>query len=518
MNLFSRLLLLICACRVAYPQAPIYTSKEFLHPNDLQTTSATATNLADADLNWEKQFRTIPNLDSLRAYMKRLSARPHHLGSPYDKDNAEWILTKFKSWGLEAQIETFEVLFPSPKERVVELVEPVKFVAALMVALMEEARAFGMLLEQGWKPKRTLIYCAWDAEEQGLIGSTEWAETHADELRQKAALYINTDSNGRGFLGMGGSHTLEKFINGVARDIEDPETKFSVWKRAQLRSIANARSAEDRRELRQRPDSRIFALGSGSDYTTFIDHLGIASLNLGYGGEDGGGIYHSIYDDFHWYTNFSDTAFVYGRALAQTAGTAAMRFAETDLLPYNFTNFAETIRKYLDELQKLVKNMRDEIAEQNTQIEEDVFTAIADPREQFVPPKAEALPPFLNFAPMENAVTALTRSAERYEKAAAKFRDSGQPVPKGVNQKLLQSERRLTLSDGLPNRPWFKHQIYAPGFYTGYGVKTIPAVREAIEQKKWKEADGQIIRVAKVLMDMATHIESAAQDLEAALR
>ncbi|HLA68948.1 MAG TPA: M28 family peptidase, partial [Bacteroidota bacterium] len=515
-------------------------------------------------MDWESKFRSVPSPENMREYMRRLSARPHHLGSPYDKENAEWILTKFKEFGFDAKIEIFDVLFPTPKERAVELLEPVRFSAILreppekvdptsgqsdeqlpsynaysadgdvtgplvyvnygipedyekldrlgisvkgaiviarygaswrgikpklaaekgaigciiysdprqdgyfqgdvfpegpyrnkdgvqrgsvmdmplypgdpltpgigatekarrlalkdvktfttipvlpisygdaqplltalkgpvapepwrgslpityhigpgparvrlnvksnwdirkiynviatirgtqypdewilrgnhhdawvngaqdptsgMVAVLEEARAFGELLKQGWRPKRTIVYCAWDAEEQGLIGSTEWAETHADELKQKAVLYINSDSNGRGYLGVAGSHSMEKYINSVARDIVDPEKNISVWKRSQLARIANSRSAEDRNEVRTRPDLRIGALGSGSDYTPFIDHLGIASLDIGYGGEDGGGIYHSIYDDFYWYTNFADTDFSYGRALAQTAG------------------------------------------------------------------------------------------------------------------------------------------------------------------------------------------------------
>ena len=167
-----------------------------------------------------------------------------------------------------------------------------------LVPLLEEARALGLLLKQGWKPKRTIVYCAWDGEEPMLLGSTEWAEAHADELRQKAVAYVNTDGNGRGYLGMAGSHTLERFVNDVARDVQDPEAKVSVWKRSQARALADAASAEDRKEIRQRPDLRLGALGSGSDYTAFIDHLGVASLNLGYGGEDDGGIYHSIYDDF----------------------------------------------------------------------------------------------------------------------------------------------------------------------------------------------------------------------------
>ncbi len=344
------------------------------------------------------------------------------------------------------------------------------------VAEMEEMRAFGELLKQGWKPKRTIIYCAWDGEEEGLLGSTEWGEEHADELKQKAVAYINSDGNGRGYLGVGGSHSLEKFINGVARDIEDPEKKIPVWKRNQLRQIQNAKTPEDKNEARQRSDWRIGALGSGSDYTVYIDHLGIASLNMGYGGEDDGGIYHSIYDDFYWFTHFSDTDFSYGRTLAQTAGTSVLRLADADLLPLEFKPVAEIIQRYLDELKKLLKNMQDEIRERNKEISEGVFTATSDPKEKYVPPSVEEVPPFLNFAPLENASEALTRSADRYEKVLKKVRESSDKSPKGsavrtINQMLIKSERKLTDDAGLPGRPWFKHMIYAPGAYTGYGVK-----------------------------------------------
>src|SRR2546427_5825224 len=714
---------------------------------------------------WEQKFRAIPSTENMREYMKRLSARPHHVGSPYDKENADWILSRFKEWGLDAHIETFEVIFPAPQERSVELLEPTKFVAKLqeprvpedptsgqyseqlptynaysidgdvtaplvyvnygvaedyeqlerlgvsakgaiaiarygkswrgikpkvaaehgavgcliysdprddgyfegdvfpsgawrpkdgvqrgsvmdmptypgdpltpgvgatpgarrldlknvqtltkipvlplsygdaqpllqalsgpvapeswrgalpityhlgpgpgkvhlklksnwdrkpiydiiakipgsaypnewvirgnhhdtwvngaqdpisgLVALLEEARALGELSKAGWKPKRTIIYCAWDGEEPGLLGSTEWAEEHADELRQHGVAYINSDSNSRGYLSATGSHTLEKMINEVARDIQDPEKKITLWKRRQLKNIADAKTPEDRQEIRQRADLRIAALGSGSDYTAFLDHLGVASLNLGFGDEDGGGIYHSIYDDFYWYTHFSDTDFSYGRALAQTSGTAVMRLADADLLPYDFTHFADTIHKYLDELQKLLKDKQDKIREQNKEIEEGVFTATADPKEKSVPPPREGVPPFLAFAPLQNAADALARSAEHYQKALDKVTKNGGLALSGVslkavNAQLLQSERKLTSPDGLPGRPWFRHMIYAPGFYTGYGVKTIPGVREAIEQKKWKEAEEQIVRVAGGLQDEAALIESAAEDMEKA--
>jgi N-acetylated-alpha-linked acidic dipeptidase len=392
-----------------------------------------------------------------------------------------------------------------------------------MSAEMEEARALGALLKQGWRPKRTIIYCAWDGEEEGLLGSTEWAEAHAEELRHNAVAYINTDSNGRGYLEMAGSHSLETFINEVARDITDPETKLSAWKRLQLKHIADAGSPEDREEIRKRPDLRISALGSGSDYTPFLQHLGIASLNLGYGGEDGSGIYHSIYDDYYWYTHFSDTDFSYGRILAQTIGATVMRLASAELLPYEFSNSAETIEKYLGELKKLLTAKQDEIRERNRQIDEGLFAATADPKKTFLPPPREDIPPYVNFAPIENAVAHLKRSAASYDKALAKARENGGAKLRGaslqkVNALLIESERRLTSPEGVPGRPWYRHQIYAPGYYTGYEVKTIPGVREAIELKHWPLAESEIARVAKTLESEAELIDAAAEELEKAVR
>jgi len=374
-------------------------------------------------------------------------------------------------------------------------------------------------LKQGWKPKRTIILCAWDGEEPGLLGSTEWAEEHADELRAHAVAYINSDTNGRGYLDIEGSHTLEKFTNEVSRDIIDPETKLSAWKRNQLHEIAEAKSADRRQEIRQRGDLRIGALGSGSDFTAFLQHDGVASLNIGFGGEDGGGIYHSIYDDFYWYTHFSDTDFTYGRALAQAGGSMVMRLADADLLPFEFGDFSDTVQTYVKELKALSQKMRDDITERNREIEEGVFTATNDPKTPLVPPAGEPVPGHLNFAPLDDALDALTRSAAEYHKVF-EHASGGTTLASAslteVNQLLIESERKLLTQEGLPNRPWFKHQIYAPGFYTGYSVKTIPAVREAIELKQWKQADAAIVVVAKVLQDEAALISSAATKLAAA--
>jgi N-acetylated-alpha-linked acidic dipeptidase len=716
---------------------------------------------------WEDRFKAIPDPQRMREYMQRLSARPHNVGSPYDKDNAEWLLGKFKEFGLDAHIETFDILFPTPKERAVELVEggpkftarlqepalsedptskqqneqlptynaysidgdvtaPLVFVnygipedydqlarlgvsvkgaiviakyghswrgikpkvaaergavgcliysdpnedgfkqgatfpagawrprdgvqrgsvaddpiypgdpltpgvgatkdakrlelkdvpvitkipvlpisygdaepllAALtgqiaprawrgglgltyrigpgsakvhlkiksdwslktiydvvgkisgtsaadewvirgnhhdawvngaedpvsgLVAEMEEARSMGELVKQGWRPKRTIIFCAWDAEEPGLIGSTEFAEQHADELKQHAVVYINSDTNARGYLFAEGSHTLEKFINDVARDVQDPETKLSVWKRSQLRQIGRPDDIAERQEARNRSDLRIGALGSGSDYGAFLQHDGVAALNLGFGGEDGGGIYHSIYDDFYWYTHFSDGEFVYGRALAQTAGTAIMRLADADLLPFEYGNFSDTMQTYVKELKTLAQKMRDEIIERNRELDEGVFTATADPRIKSVPPPREAVPPFLNFAPLDNATDAVSHASAEYRKALEKATaNGGAGIAKAslgeVNAALRETEHKLTLEQGLPGRPWFKHFVDAPGQYTGYEAKTLPAVREAIEQKQWREADAEIAVTASVLQTEAAHISSVAQKLETAV-
>lgn len=384
-----------------------------------------------------------------------------------------------------------------------------------MVAELEEARALGTLYKAGWRPKRTIIYAAWDGEEPGLIGSTEWVETHAAELRQHAVAYLNTDSNSRGYLGLSGSHALEKFINGVALDIEDPETGLSAWKRTQLSRIADG-STEIRKEARDREDLRIGALGSGSDYSPFLDHAGIASLNLGYGGEDEGGIYHSIYDSFYWYTRFSDTSFVYGRALAQTVGTAVLRLANADLLPFAFTNLGETVQSYTKELQSLRDTRAGQITERNRQIDDGVFRAVSDPRSPTLAPPRQQPAPALNFAPLLNAVDSLNHAAARYEKAYASALTRGRTAGfKSINTRLLQAERALTAPEGLAGRPWYKHLLYAPGFYTGYGVKTVPGVREAIEQGQWRDAEREILRAAAALEREATLVGQLADALSA---
>jgi N-acetylated-alpha-linked acidic dipeptidase len=683
---------------------------------------------ARTEMEWENKMRSVPKPELLREYMKRLSAEPHHVGSAYDKQNAEWIRDKFKSWGIDARLEEFEVLFPTPTERVLEMIEPSRFKAVLkepaiqedpnsgdanqlptynaysidgdvtgqlvyanygvpadydelaklgvdvkgkivitryggswrgikpkvaaehgaigcliysdpkddgyyqgdvfprgpyrpeqgvqrgsvmdmpihpgdpltpgwgavkgskrlrrdetdvitkipvlpisygdalpmlkeltgpvapeswrgalpityhvgsgparvhlkvsfewstktiydvvariegstypdewvifgnhhdawvngaddptsgQVALMETGRALGELLKQGWKPKRTIIMCAWDGEEEGLLGSTEWVETHADELKQKAVAYLNSDSTSKGWLNVGGSHSLERFINDVVRDVQQPGTKKSVWDAMKERRVEQARTEEDKKALNERADLRIAALGSGSDYTPFLQHLGIAAMNTGFGGDGGGGVYHSIYDSFAWYTKFGDPTFEHGRALAQVNGTIVMRLANADVLPFEYTNSADTFGRYVDEIEKLA--MRGKLQRD------------------------------IDLAPLKSAVKAFSEAARGYEQALAKssangFRDVKEL--KRLNQLLYQSERKLTNEKGLPRRTWFTHQIYAPGFYTGYGVKTIPGVREAIEEKHWEEVEPEMRKAVASIQALASQVEAATRVLE----
>ena len=712
---------------------------------------------AGTQREWEAKFQAIPDPDSLRAYMRVLSARPHHLGSPGDSTNAAWILERFRGWGLDARIETFHVLFPTPLERRVELLAPGRFVAKLrepalaadptsgqqseqlpsynayspdgdvtaplvyvnygvpddyvrlerlgisvkgaiviarygqswrgikpkvaaehgavgcliysdprddgyqagdpypggafrprdgvqrgsvldmplfagdpltpgvaatkdakrldrseaptlptipvlplsyadaqpllaaiggrtappgwvgglpityhigpgpakvrlklrfdwrlvpaydviaripgserpdewvvrgnhhdawvngaedpvsgMVTVLEEARAYGALLEQGWRPRRTIVLAAWDGEEPMLLGSTEWAEAHTDELA-KAVAYVNTDGNGRGRLGADGSPALARMLSEVAREVKDPETGMSVWKRSHLGEIAAARG-DKRREARDRTDLLVDPMGSGSDYTAFYHHLGVPSLNLGFGGADDGGIYHSIYDSFRWYTTFSDTSFTYGRALAQTVGLTTMRLASADVLPYEFSRLSERVSANLKEVQDLMTAVRDSIEEQNRQVEESLFVAMNDLRRPTVAPSREPVPPFLDFAPLQNGASRLKDASARFERAYASAMRSGTaPLDTArlarLNLLLGQAERALAPPEGLPRRPWYRQLLAAPGWYTGYSPKTIPGVREAIEGKRWTEAEAGAATLGQALERQAELLEQAA--------
>jgi len=355
------------------------------------------------------------------------------------------------------------------------------------VSLMETARGLGELVRGGWKPKRTIVLALWDGEEWGLLGSTEWAETHRDELNGKGVVYINTDGTGKGWLNAGGSHSLQQFISEVARDINDPKTGKPVLELSRRKAIDGLPEAE-RAEAEKDANIRIAPLGSGSDFTPFLQHLTLASLNVGFGGESPGGVYHSVYDSFEWYTKYSDGEFIYGRTLSQLTGTAVLRLSEAAVLPFRFSDMSDTLARYVAEVQKLHAGRKDA--------------------------------PVIDFAPLTGAVAALSKASLGFEKAAAgvpaasaKALQTQEEALKVVNQLVFSSERRLGNDAGLPRRDWFRHQIYAPGFYTGYGVKTLPQVREGLEEGQWDEARQGVTKVAAAINALAQQVDRASAGL-----
>ncbi len=380
-----------------------------------------------------------------------------------------------------------------------------------MAALLEEARAIGILAKQGTLPKRTLVYCAWDGEEPGLLGSTEWAELHADELQQKVVAYINTDGNSRGFLYAGGSHTLTSLINDVAGGVTDPQTKVSVLQRRKALDAVEATSVEARKKILADKHMEVTALGSGSDYTPFIQHLGIPSVNLGFGGEGSGGEYHSIYDSYDHYKRFKDPGFHYGVALAEVAGHMVLRLANAAVLPFSFDDFYTTAKSYTDEVIAMTDQMREATETENQMIGQKQFTYALDPEKPYSAPKPEKTVPFLSFADLQNAVASLEQAVNHYDSVMNVNTDRLQQVNKGV----YQAEQSLLLDEGLPRRSWFRHSLYAPGFYTGYGVKTLPGIREAIEERDWKEAHEQITLAAQAIQQYADHVRATADLFQA---
>ncbi|MDR2013678.1 MAG: M28 family peptidase [Rhodanobacter sp.] len=387
------------------------------------------------------------------------------------------------------------------------------------VALMAEAKAIGTLYRQGWRPKRTLVYASWDGEEAGLLGSTEWAETHAEELQRKAVMYLNSDANGRGFLSVGGSHSLQHLVNQVAAGVEDPETKVSVLERmrALMQVTGNEKNARPEKKQEatlaaQGGDVPIKALGSGSDYSAFLQHLGIASLDLGFGGEDdNAGIYHSLYDSFDHYMRFGDTTFAYGVALSKVAGHLMLRTADAEVVPLRFGDFSDTLDRYIAELHTLADNLRKDTEQQHTLLDSHAFALVSDPTRPLAPPERESDVPAIDFAPLDQAAQQLKQSVQAWQAAYDAQAAAGFHMPETqrhrMNALMGQMEQALGDPAGLPERPWFKHMIYAPGMLTGYGVKTVPGVREAIEGRRWDEASRCIETTAKTLDRYRARIE-----------
>jgi N-acetylated-alpha-linked acidic dipeptidase len=378
---------------------------------------------------------------------------------------------------------------------------------------MEEARSLGELARSGWRPARTVIYASWDGEEPGLLGSTEWAETHARELQAKAVAYVNTDGNNRGFLNVGASYDLRALADGVAADVSDPETGVSVRDRAlawlRVQALDPAASPElEASAKRSEADARLPLedLGSGSDYTPFLQHLGIASMNLGFGGEgQSGGVYHSAYDTFEHFDRFADPGFVYEVALSRTAGRMVLRLADAEVLPMRFGDLAATLAVQIDELKKLVTTVRDHAEAVDRLIGQRGFALAADPTEPSGPPDREALAPQMDFGPLDTAQARLAASARAYDAAVP-----ASPAAAARANVILQGvEQTLTDPQGLPGRPWYRHLLYAPGLLTGYGSKTLPGVREAIEARRWNEAATYIVRSAAAIDAARARIDAA---------
>jgi N-acetylated-alpha-linked acidic dipeptidase len=377
-----------------------------------------------------------------------------------------------------------------------------------MVAELDEARAISEMAKKGFKPKRTVVFCAWDGEEPALLGSTEWVEDHQAELKQKAVAYINTDGNSRGFIYASGSHTLETFFNEIMNEVTDPETNVSIKERKYARAVTEADKA-GRTKLIGNKYLKLGALGSGSDFSPFLQHLGIASMNLEFGGEGSGGEYHSIYDSYDAFIRFKDPGFVYGVTLSKTTGRTTLRLANADVLPIDFSTFYKTVNDYATELKTLLDNSRNETESENRMIKEKLFDLSKDPTKEYNSPKAKDVVPFLNFSSLENALMRLKNATEEYQKAYSKSTQLSADKQDQLNQILYKAERSLIQSNGLPRRPWYRHQVYAPGYYTGYGVKTLPGIREAIEERHWQEAQDNIEIVAKTLNAYSGEVEQA---------
>jgi N-acetylated-alpha-linked acidic dipeptidase len=375
-------------------------------------------------------------------------------------------------------------------------------------SVMEEAKSIGAMLKTGWRPARTLVYCAWDGEEPGLLGSTEWLETHEKELQQKAVVYVNSDNNARGYFYAEGSHALEPLVDEISKAVIDPEQNVSLFDRSKAHQLVTATTSDARKKILDEKEMKLGAMGSGSDYSSFIQHAGIPSLDLGFGGEGSGGEYHSIYDDYYDFTLFKDPGFKYEVALAQTAGRAVLRMADADVLPFDFTHLYNTINGYADELAKLLNDSRESTMIENKMIQSGDYRVGEDPTKKLISPVVKAPVPYLDFSPLQNALVSLKKSADSL-KVVFQEKMKNNSVSPAFNQALYQAEQQLLNENGLPRRSWYKHTIYAPGFYTGYGVKTMPGVREAIEQREWKEAQEQILVDAKAIDRLSSYLKEA---------
>lgn len=372
---------------------------------------------------------------------------------------------------------------------------------------LEEAKAIGQLVKQGYRPKRTLVYCAWDGEEESLLGSTEWVELHASELSEKAVAYINSDNNSSGFLHAGGSHALTHLVTEISKEVKDPATQASLFDRKRASEMVKASGVQKTNALLSNPEYTLGALGTGSDYSAFLQHLGIPSLNFAFGGEGAGGEYHSIYDSYDNYIRFKDADFSYGVALSQVAGRAVLRLADDEKLPFDFADLQVALKSYADDLISQTKTLQQNYTLENKLLDRDVYRLVANPKERFVSPKRIAEVPDFDFSVLTAAIDTLKQESDALQLRAKNFRGNRKLLGQ-YNEKLYQAEKILLLKPGLPRRPWYRHSIYAPGFYTGYGVKTIPGLREGIEEGHYTEAREQLVAVADAIRQLAQFLKT----------
>ncbi|MGD1989669.1 MAG: transferrin receptor-like dimerization domain-containing protein [Pseudomonadales bacterium] len=382
-----------------------------------------------------------------------------------------------------------------------------------LVAMLAEAKALGALAAEGHRLDRTVMYAAWDAEEQGLIGSTEWVEDHAEALREHLVAYLNTDGNSRGFVGLGGSHSLQRLMNEVAEATADPILEVPVTDRLRAKLRLSADKA-DQHEA-QAPELPIAPLGSGSDYSPFLQHLGIASLNTSFGGEGPSGSYHTLYDTYAHYTRFRDPGLRYGVALAELNGRATLRLAQAPLLPFEFEGVSAAVDRFLSDLEGATEKQRTAQQQRTARLKDGSYALALDPEGAVAPPEAQRPVPYFNFAPLRNAHAQLAEAAKRYGALTADPTALPEALRATLDRMLAQAEAQLTDPEGLPRRPWFRHFLYAPGFYTGYGVKTLPAVREAIEEEEYEQVAQEVARTAARLEALTAHIEAMNALLEA---
>ena len=348
-------------------------------------------------------------------------------------------------------------------------------------AMLEVARAFGGLLKKGWKPRRSIVLCSWDGEEYGLLGSTEWVEENANELKQKAVVYLNMDAavSGENF-GASSVPSMWKLIRAATRDVSDPKTGKTIYQQWQDRTrdnnpdaeLAEAGTGSDTRIA----EARIGALGSGSDFTPFLQHLGIPSSDMGFGGDYG--VYHSAYDDFYWMTHFGDPTFMYHVTAARLWGTIAMRLADSAGLPLDYRDYATQVRDFFTESMKTARQRK--------------LTNGIDEKQ------------------MEDAIDAFASEADKTERARqeAIAQSRGARLQR-INDALIAVERDLTDARGLRGRNWYTHQIYAPGTYTGYAAQPLPDFRQALDDRNSVNAAEALARIVEALKRGAETLRKA---------